>query len=58
LFGSPVFVICDFDMIKRVLIKDFDHFVDRRYTPLNPKTNKYMVHMLSAQMGEEWRHTR
>ena len=25
---------------------------------LNPKSNKYMVHMLSAQMGEEWRRSR
>ena len=58
LFGSPVFVINDFDMIKRVLIKDFDHFVDRRHMKLSPKTNKYFVHMVSAQMGEEWRHSR
>ena len=58
LFGSPVFVINDFDMIKRILIKDFDHFVDRRHMKLSPKTNKYFVHMVSAQMGEEWRHSR
>ena len=58
LFGSPVFVICDFDLVKRVLIKDFDHFVDRRHMELNPDSNKYFVHMVSAQTGDEWRHCR
>ena len=58
LFGSKVFVIRDFDMIKRVLIKDFDHFVDRRHMKISAKTNKYFVHMLTAQKGEEWRQSR
>jgi len=40
------------------LIKDFDHFVDRRHMELNPDSNKYFVHMVSAQTGDEWRHSR
>ena len=31
-FGSPiVFVIRDMELIKRILVKDFDHFMDRRH---------------------------
>ena len=58
IFGSPTFVICDFELIKRVLIKDFDHFVDRRHLKVNPDANKYMAHMLTVQYGDEWRQTR
>ena len=29
LFGTPTFVAIDEDLIKKILIKDFDHFLDR-----------------------------
>ena len=29
-FGSPVLVVRDLELAKHVMIKDFDHFVDRR----------------------------
>lgn len=29
-FGMPSLMLKDFDLIKHVLVKDFDHFVDRR----------------------------
>ena len=29
LFKDPTFVVCDPEMVRRVLVKDFDHFVDR-----------------------------
>lgn len=39
-FGTPNFVINDFDIAKRVLVKDFDHFVDRKPMRANPKSNR------------------
>ncbi|CAG7837701.1 unnamed protein product [Allacma fusca] len=29
-FGNPSFFLTDLELIKRIYIKDFDHFVDRR----------------------------
>ena len=51
-FGDPVFVIRDMDLVKRIMIKDFEHFMDRRVMELNPKGNKYLLKMLSAMRGE------
>ncbi len=43
-FGEPVLFIQDIEIIKRILIKDFDHFVDRRSFELDQKNNKYWVY--------------
>ena len=57
-FGKPMVVVNDADLMRTIQVKDFDHFVDRRHMKISPKTNKYFVHMLTAQKGEEWRHSR
>ena len=45
-------------MIKKVLIKDFEHFMDRRSFPLHPETNKYHVNNVFTMQGQEWREAR
>jgi cytochrome P450 family 6 len=37
------------------MIKDFDHFVDRRPIEANPKSNKYFMDMLTVMTGERWK---
>ena len=58
LFGTPYFVVQDFELMKSIMIKDFDHFVDRRPMKLHPSTNKYMNKFMSMQEGQEWRNHR
>jgi len=45
--GQQILVVCDIDIVKNILIKDFDHFVNRRQLLLNEKSNKYFVNMLT-----------
>lgn len=42
-FGTPTLVVNDIDLVKAVLIKDFDHFTDRRHMLMDPgnKMNDY-----------------
>ena len=40
------------------MIKDFEHFMDRRAFTLHPDTNKYLVKMVSALEGQEWKDAR
>ncbi len=55
-FGSPVFVATHPDMIKKVLIKDFNHFMDKR--EVFKVKQKYLGKGLISLKGEEWKHTR
>ena len=57
-FGRPVLVIKDFELAKRVMVKDFDHFVDRGFLQLHPDTNPYMKYSMTVQNGEKWRQAR
>ena len=54
-FGKPVFVIKDYELAKRVMIKDFNHFVDRGFLHVHPESNPYMKYSVTIQNGEEWR---
>ena len=51
--GMPQLVIQDMDLVKDVLIKDFDHFVDRREISFG--NNKYLANMLTVLTGEKWK---
>lgn len=55
-FGAPGLLIKDPEMIKQVLVKDFDHFVDRRKMELHsePKLNL----MVSVMEGQQWKSVR
>ena len=42
-FGSYQLVVRDLDLAKHIMIKDFDHFVDRRQIDISRKANKYFM---------------
>ncbi|TRY80616.1 hypothetical protein TCAL_13243 [Tigriopus californicus] len=55
--GSPQLVVRDLELAKLVLIKDFDHFVDRRGLELTQDTEaqKAMGLMLTMLKGDQWK---
>ena len=60
MLGSPSLVIRDLDLAKRVLIKDFNNFVERKPVTSNgyhmdSKNNRYFPHMLTELNGDQWR---
>lgn len=55
-FGLPSLLLKDPELIKQVLVKDFDHFVDRR--KLSLASEKMLNSMLTALEGQEWKTTR
>jgi len=56
-FGLRTTIVQDPELIKHVLIKDFDHFVDRRMFVL-PKGDVLFAKMLFSQKGDTWKHLR
>ncbi|KAK4327904.1 hypothetical protein Pmani_001654 [Petrolisthes manimaculis] len=50
---SPVLVVTDPDLLKQILVKDFDNFTDRR--PFGSQPGSIMGSMLSNMSGEEWK---
>ena len=58
--GTPVLIVNDLDLIKQILVKDFDHFVDRRQFELNQEVevNRYFSNMLTMMNGEKWKYFR
>ena len=57
-FGKPVLAIRNLDIAKRIMVKNFDHFVDRNFFDANPESNKYVNMMLLILKGELWKATR
>jgi len=64
LFGAPMLVINkDFDLIRSIFIKDFDHF-QRSLLPLtksiwpSSRHEKIMLRLLGSLAGDEWKHIR
>ncbi len=56
--GSPSLVIRDLDLAKRICVKDFDHFQNRRKMIANPKANPYFTSMVTVLEGDKWRYVR
>jgi len=56
--GTRSIVVKDMELIRLVLIKDFDHFVDRRHIVASMKTNKYFMNMLTVMRGDKWKEMR
>ncbi|ODM91577.1 Cytochrome P450 3A2 [Orchesella cincta] len=52
-----VIFIKDLELAKKILIKDFDHFVDRRNFFVVSK-NSVLNKLLSSLTGQEWKNTR
>ena len=55
MFGTPNFVAMDPELVKKILVKDFEHFVDRRQFDLR---DKYLKKMLTTLSGNEWKQSR
>ena len=55
LSGEPSLVICDLYLAKRIFIKDFDSFPERRSFAVNPMSNKLMTEMIVMLPVEKWR---
>jgi cytochrome P450 family 9 len=53
-FGRTTLWVQDPDLIKQILIKDFDHFVDRRDFNF-PKKDKFFGKMISILKGDQWK---
>ena len=51
-FGQPILLIRDQDIAKRIGIKDFDHFTDRREIELDKEENKIFMNMLISLSGK------
>ena len=54
-FGGAQLVVRDLELAKNIMIKDFDHFVDRRKIAVSRKSNKYFMDMLTVLEGEKWK---
>ncbi|KAJ9598707.1 hypothetical protein L9F63_010617, partial [Diploptera punctata] len=52
-FRSPILVVRDPDLIKLVMVKDFQHFQDRRVS-FNEKKEPLSAHLLNMR-GSQWR---
>ena len=53
--SNPTLVINDLEIAKKILIKDFDHFVDRRPFDMAEEPNKYILNMLTTMNGDKWK---
>merc|ERR1712073_134480 len=54
-FGQPLFIVNDQPLAKHVLVKDFDHFTDKRVFRTNNKINNAFLTNLE---GAEWKSVR
>ena len=50
-FGTPTLLVNDPELAKKIMIKDFDHFSDRRETRMDDEANKYFANMLVTLKG-------
>lgn len=50
---TPILLVWDLDLLKSILVKDFDHFVDRR--TVSTKSESVLNEILSLKTGSEWK---
>nr|WBG54464.1 cytochrome P450 [Austinograea rodriguezensis] len=55
-FFNPVLMIADPELLKHIMVKDFEHFVDRRV--FGEQKGSVMTEMLTNKLGEEWKDLR
>ncbi|KAI7815580.1 cytochrome p450 [Rhyzopertha dominica] len=56
LFTKPILLVCDLEVIRNVLVKDFDHFQDRGF--YKNERDDPLSNNLLTQDGQEWRNMR
>ena len=65
-FTKPILMLTDADLIKQVLVKDFDHFVDRdgsggfmkTLKQSNARSDKIMLNQMTTLTGDDWKNLR
>jgi hypothetical protein len=59
-FGIPVYNIRDPELIRRILVKDFDHFVDRQANQFRKvsrsKTDEVIEHSLDRKQQTKYKY--
>ncbi|KAG0719717.1 Cytochrome P450 3A11 [Chionoecetes opilio] len=55
-FFTPALMIVDPELLKHIMVKDFDHFADRRL--FGDQKGSVMSEMLANKLGEEWKDLR
>uniref|UniRef100_A0A1Q3FMW5 Putative cytochrome p450 9e2 n=1 Tax=Culex tarsalis TaxID=7177 RepID=A0A1Q3FMW5_CULTA len=56
-FRRPGYLVHDPDLVKRITIKDFDHFVDHSFN-VSPEVDPFLGRSLFFSEGLRWRHGR
>ncbi|XP_076029310.1 cytochrome P450 6k1-like isoform X1 [Oratosquilla oratoria] len=54
-FLKPQLIIRDISLLKHILIKDFDYFIDRRNLNVTGSVEKLVSEMLVSVSGEKWK---
>lgn len=52
---EPILFVGDPELIKCIMVRDFDHFTDRRTFRLKGGRDWYLHNMLSGKTGSEWK---
>lgn len=55
---KPSLMVAEPDLVKTVLIRDFDHFVDRRRVKFTSERDEIFNQLLSRASGDHWRSLR
>ena len=50
-FGEPVLVLKDLELAKRIMVQNFDHFIDRSFLTIHPDANAYSSLFLTNIQG-------
>ncbi len=60
ILNRPCLIVNDLDLARNILIKDFDHFTDRRIFAIDTtsESNKLVANMLTMLTGEKWKKVR
>jgi cytochrome P450 family 6 len=56
-FDKPSLLICDLDLVKNILVKDFQNFMDRIFS-IEERFDPLFGNNLSILKGQMWRHLR
>ena len=56
-FDKPILLIRDLELVKNILVKDFQYFIDR-ITSFDEKLDPLWSKILFATKGQRWRHWR
>ena len=50
-FGEPVLVLKDLELAKKIMVQNFDHFIDRSFLTIHPDANAYSSLFLTNIQG-------